>query len=509
MHFQHHIFISYAHIDDQSLREGEPGWISQFHRALEVRVSQLLGKKPRIWRDPKLQGNDLFGDELLSRLPEAALLISILSPRYVRSEWCTREVAEFYRASEQSGGARVANQMRIFKVVKTPVPLEKHPAEIQEVLGYDFFASDPETGRAHELEQTPGLDTERLYWAKLDDLAYDICDMLQSLGADQSTTTRLALPLHQLRTIYVARSTFDLEEEHDAIRRHLKRQGHTVLPDRQLPLVYSRFDAAVRRDLAQCQMSIHLVGREYGLVPDGARKSAPVLQNELAMERAADGELLRLLWLPPDLQIEDERQREFVDRLRNDAGMLRGADLLETPFEDLKTVIQQKLHPPEKAAEPPPGQIAAVEGEEFLSLYLICDQRDAESTSVLEDCLFDQGFEVILPAFEGEEAQIREDHEENLRSCDAVLIFYGQGNDLWLRKQLRELKKCAALGRSGPLLAKGIYVAPPETPRKARLRTHEATVLHQENGFAPEVLQPFLAQIEQRQGGSGLPESAE
>ena len=47
------ILISYAHIDDQVLTEGQKGWITQFHRVLDVRVSQLLGVKPKIWRDPK------------------------------------------------------------------------------------------------------------------------------------------------------------------------------------------------------------------------------------------------------------------------------------------------------------------------------------------------------------------------------------------------------------------------------------------------------------------------
>jgi hypothetical protein len=30
------------------------------HRALKIRLAQLLGEDPAIWRDPKLQGNDDF-----------------------------------------------------------------------------------------------------------------------------------------------------------------------------------------------------------------------------------------------------------------------------------------------------------------------------------------------------------------------------------------------------------------------------------------------------------------
>ena len=68
MDFEKDILISYAHIDDEAMIEGQKGWISEFHRSLELRLGQLLGKKPTIWRDQKLQGNDYFGDEIFSQI---------------------------------------------------------------------------------------------------------------------------------------------------------------------------------------------------------------------------------------------------------------------------------------------------------------------------------------------------------------------------------------------------------------------------------------------------------
>ena len=52
--FEADAFISYAHLDNVALVEGHKGWVANLHRALEVRVGQLLGKSPHIWRDPKL-----------------------------------------------------------------------------------------------------------------------------------------------------------------------------------------------------------------------------------------------------------------------------------------------------------------------------------------------------------------------------------------------------------------------------------------------------------------------
>ena len=67
--FDDEIFISYAHLDNEPPgAKGDEGWISNLHRALEYRVGQVRGAKPRIWRDPKLQGNDVFGQELIDRI---------------------------------------------------------------------------------------------------------------------------------------------------------------------------------------------------------------------------------------------------------------------------------------------------------------------------------------------------------------------------------------------------------------------------------------------------------
>ena len=77
--------------------------------------------------------------------------------------------------------------------------------------------------------------------------------------------------------------------------------------------------------------------------------------------------------------------------------------------------------------------------EGVIRIYLICDERDLDQIQPLDDYLFAQGFEVILPLFEPDETQARLDHEDNLRLCDAVLIYYGQGNELWQRRKLSEL----------------------------------------------------------------------
>ena len=95
MKFDRQIFISYAHLDNQPLTADQAGWVSLFHSTLQTLLSQRLGAPADIWRDDKLRGNDTFSDEILKQLAGTAIFVSILTPRYLKSEWCTKEIRSF------------------------------------------------------------------------------------------------------------------------------------------------------------------------------------------------------------------------------------------------------------------------------------------------------------------------------------------------------------------------------------------------------------------------------
>jgi hypothetical protein len=483
MNFEEEAFISYAHLDNQELIEGRKGWVSDLHRALKIRLGELLGKDPRIWRDPKLQGNDSFPDTLSEKLQKVAAFLPVLSPRYIKSEWTRRELAHFCAAAQKSTGICVGDKARIFKILKTPIALEDHPPELQSLLGYEFFRVDEETGRVRELSEIFGPELQGEFWIKVGDLAHDLCELLKGLEDEESHSEQ------DKPAVYVAETTRDQADARDLIRRNLKQHSHPAFPAQALPLVQPDVTNTVQQQLTHCRTSIHLVGKNYGTVPEGCAESLPELQNRLAAERAQKGDFARLVWIPPGLQIEDERQREFIRRLRMDAGFQNGSDLLETSLEKLQTAVFDRLNPPVKVAKA--ASTDAVSPGSFSRIYLIFDQRDQDAVQPWAEFLFNQGLEVLQSSFDGSEAEIREYHEENLCSCDAVLIHYGAGNEIWLRKQLREIQKAPGYGRSKQMPAVAIALAPPKSPQKQYFRTHDATVFSQLDGFAPDAIPRF------------------
>jgi hypothetical protein len=511
--FEGDAFISYAHLDNVELVEGRKGWVANLHRALEVRVGQLLGKSPHIWRDPKLTGNDLFAETLVEKLKKVAVLVTVVSPRYLKSEWTLRELKEFWHAAEEQGGIRVGDKARVFKILKTPVPLDKTPPELKMLLGYEFFWVDPETGKVRELDEVFGAEAQREFWIKLDDLAHDIVALLElihegeiapaAVGNGSETGSSLA-PAAAVRpatvapaiketkgAVYLAETTSDLRDQRELLRRDLTTHGYTVLPAEPLPHVAADAEDVIRELLARCRMSVHMLGRFYSLVPEGGQSSLIEMQHELATTRAEDGRFLRLLWMPGSQNVTDPRQIDVIDRVRIDPRIQERADLLETSFEDLRTTVQDWLKREPKAAAPP----AVAAPSHVPHLYLLADQRDAELIHPWADALFEQQVEVIRPLFDGDEAEIREYHEENLTLCDGVLIFYGSGTELWLQRKLRELQKAPGYGRTKPRPVVGVALIGARTPEKERFRSHGVLVIPQWDGVALTELVPFLTEL--------------
>jgi hypothetical protein len=374
----------------------------------------------------------------------------------------------------------VANKMRLFKVVKMPVPRADEPVPLQQVLGYEFYSVDPETKRTRELVPT---EAHSPYWDRLDDLAHDIADLITALERDRENPFASASSEPQRSAVYLAETGYDLKDRRDAIRRDLQSHGYAVLPDQPLPDFGPDYAAAVRAHLEHSLVSAHLVGRSYGNILDGSTESVLAVQHELAVERAKSGGFHRLIWIPPDLSTEDERQRRFIEHLEGDSRLQSGADLLKTPFEDFKSLVHLRLKQKPAASRPNGGA---------RRIYVICEERDRDAVLPVLEFLHNSGCEVIPSAFDGDEASILQDHRDNLVECDAVLMYYGAGNAVWLRRQLRELDKSPGYGRTKPLLARGIFIGPPMNDEKAHYRSHETVVVKWAPQLSQQMFEPFL-----------------
>ena len=480
MNFEASVFISYGHMDDQPLTPGETGWITRFHACLKALLSTRMGREAQIWRDEKLQGNDVFSDEIVARLKQSAILVSIVTPRYLNSEWCTREAREFCQSAQLAGGLVFDNKSRVFKVIKTPIDaqeLESLPAPMKDLLGYEFFTV--KDGAPLELDPAYGQEYAQLYNLKLAKMAWDLKELLTKLAAEghagaHDETIPNGAQTSSKPAVYLAECGFDRKPAREFLEGELKRLGYQVFPDKRLPADEAECVAAVESALARCALSIHLVGESYGAVPDGPTgKSVGVHQNELAAARCRSGGLKRLIWLPQATRSDQPPQQAFIDALHQDAQAQFGADLITGDIEELRAAIHDTLRKIEQPEPKQPERVAADKqpeaGESAKLVYFICDEKDRKASVPLRKLCKQLGFDVALPAFEGDASEVRKTNQQLLGSCDVVVVFYGGGDEAWKRSIDNELKKMAGYRDGKPLPARFTCLAEPRTSDKQDL----------------------------------------
>lgn len=476
-----HLFISYAHIDNYHDSSAEKGWIDRLHERLEIRLAQLLGRKPTVWRDSKFGGNDVFNDTIHVELGRTHILLTVISPRYLASPSCQDEINTFIKLANDTGRLQIEDKLRLFKVVKTHVPLERQSDQLRQLLGYEFYQLDQASGRFREFEHELSAkgEKDKRYWDKFEDLAQDIKLLLERIEQPD-----VPPPPANGKTIYLAETTSDLSDDRDKVQRELRQFGHVILPEQPLPTNKPKLEQMVRGCLERARLSVHLIGAHYGFVPeDEPERSAIWLQQDLARERGDNAEFSRLIWLPPGLEPKDERQRRFIETLQNSFHSANGSDLIQTKIEDLKTIIQEKLNP-----TPKPTVMAKAE-DAPKHVYLIYDERDEEATTPLYDYLYDEGYEVLRPEFNENAMQADKQH---MLDCDAVLLYYASMMEMSVTTRLRNL---TGFGRLRPLSAVGVFVAGERNSRKEGFRTRDAIVMKNFGAFDAAVLKPFMQQL--------------
>jgi len=477
--FAYDIFISYAHIDNQTISKDHKGWVELFHRALEIRLGQISGSNPKIWRDPKINGNDYFDNTILNKILDAAALVAVFSPRYLKSDWCKKELLSFINQEKKIG---LKNFSRIFKVCKTQTPLDSQPIETQNLLGYEFYQIDHFTKRAKEFKCGFGNDPDPHFWNKLDDLAYDIYYLLEFLHHNKDDSQKIKL--------FLAETSSDMKNEYEILRRELLSCGYMVLPEKPVPLIKHELISFLMENLIKCKASIHIIGNNYGIIPEGSTKSIVYLQNQTARELSKkNSNFSRLIWISEHNNPDDLRQIDFIKNIIQESALKQGDDIVKSSIEDFKTIIYDKLHSLSQQ------KIKKID-KNITRVYLICEESDLDDVYKLEEFLFSNNIEVIFPLFDGDEFEISQCHKENLSICENILIYWGKASEFWLRCKLQDIRKSAAFEPLCPISVSAVYMASPETKRKNHYHSIEVDLIIKNFGeFEPEILFPFVEKV--------------
>jgi hypothetical protein len=479
MVFDIDVLIVFAEKDNDA-NKNELGWASQFKKFLELMLNQVLGEKSKIMLKAE------YDSMTAPKLENIGVLVTILSKEFIQSGQCLDNVEAFSKANL----ALEKGRNRLFKVFKTPLTTQEQPPRLRDLIGYDMYQLDPESGDIREYTDYFSTEAERQYWMKMVDLAYDIYDALVYLKDDTSRTE--VKNIFKRKTIYLAETGHDLSVQRNIIKRELQRHGYVVLPNQTLPGSVTELEKVVRRDVSECNLSIHLIGSAYGEIPEGTDRSVVDIQNKLAAEKsvnakAVNEEFTRLIWISPNLSNASEKQKGFIENIKRDVEAQEGAEILQTPLEDFKNIMREELveSNERKVLEDLAGR----------SVYLMHDRVDNKDVQALKETIEKSGFRVLLPEFEGELLELRKKHIDNLRNFDAAIIYKGKVNEQWVRMKALDILKAPGFGRKKPIIGKAIVTAPGARMNDESFKSQNLRVIESDPNRPTESLKLFLQEF--------------
>jgi hypothetical protein len=481
------IFISYAHVDDEPdpAFPDRPGWVTTLVRCLEKRIAKRLGRVDSfdIWRDAKLAGHVELTPDILGRVREAAVFLLVLSPAYLASEWCRRELKEFEEAIRGRRGARD----RIFVVEFDRVdPKRKFPA-LADIRGYRFWFEDPDTRNPRTLGYPTVREQDEEYYKRVNDLCHELVRQLDVLKHCEGTSSGvIAEPSPDPRPyVYLAEVTEDLDTRRDAVRRHLDQAGFRVLPETEPahddPEAYR---AAVDTDLARSVAFVQLLSDTAGRRFKGSELSYVALQHERAL--AAQKPVLQ--WRSRQVDTgseeipEDHRQR------------LIGHSVAAIDLSDFKTLVADTI---KKLLEPVAKDVekrAAANGDKLV--FVDAEEPDLEAAREIIGIFETRGIATMPPVRGTTPEAARTALRTRMLACDGMVLVHGNNSD-WPIHQWTEFRKLKAQ-REAPDCAIGLCdLPPPEKPMKVSdvLRLPSAHVIDCRDGLMPEKFMAFLSAL--------------
>lgn len=497
--YKNDVFISYAHVDNDPVVAGKPGWVDFFEDLLRKRVKVRLRGEIQFFRDQQLRLYGKFSDQLAKELAASAVLICVPSPNYVESDWCLWELGQFCK---QTGSDRV------FKAVKTYFDEQSLKPEAQallkqfeRVLDCRFYSRNDDAMLVEDLQPEIIPDHIPAYLQKIDVIAQNLAELLKKLSHSPAPTPHSSTPTVTVQSverpaarpdspqiaIYLAEPTREkeLEAAYNSIKSELTQFNYRVLPDQPLPLDAEELAITVRRHLQEARIFVHLLGAKYGVRPDGDARSLPHLQYDLAAELDRQRQIV---WLPTDVKPDNETQEDFIARVKSNS-----PDYRQCKLEDLKTAIWRKLQP---EAENPWEE----NGKDDIKVCLFRHQQDqAAAAPLYSHLILQEEFKVQILSGEPQSLQKQ---KQTLQTSDAVLLYYGVDDQDWFVNNWRLIQRHISVGRTKPVLAKAIFAGNPLTDEKNMLVADDPLIIKHYDTFRPSVIAPFVERIRAAKGGA-------
>ena len=431
------IFISYAWADNRP-PTGAPDpeqdrWVWHFEIALTAALRAKLGTERTVWIDRReVRANQRVTQLLTDELQQSRLLLVLMSPSWVASDWCRAELDGYLAAH-----AGTALSEGVFVVEIEPVARARWHARVRDLAAFRFYKSlGGDKGHAPLGHPLPDPRLDRDFYNEILALARQIADALEpgGLGAAAAPTpapapapapaampVALALASPREQVVWIAEPTDDLLRKRRELRSAIEQAGFQVeLPDLAAlqragagPL-----DSQLAAGLGRAGLYVHLLGPHAGrLIDDG--RSWVQAQHALAQAAAAAGGWPQLAWRDIGTPHDQDEPAH--------SSLLAGA--VEQGFEELRSDVLRRL----PVRRPPP-----VTPGTPLSVCLTCSEEDEQLADEVARMLADLNADYLqFVAGGGQHPATDRAEDLALAASSGVVIIYGAADPCWMITKLQ------------------------------------------------------------------------
>lgn len=378
------IFVSYAHVDNAILT-GNKGWITSLVENLRKLVSRKMGREEnyRLWMDFRLKGSDAITPEIETQIQNARTLVICLSPGWLKSEWCRKELELFCASKDDL-------KHRIFVVELDVLNQKNTPETLHDLLGYRFWWKN-EQDRIRQLGFPLPNGNDQEYFDRLSDLSADLANAIKTSQSDNSQPVTAPKA-----TIYIAPVSDALYSQREILINGLKQYGIAAVPRS------NTLDNDIEDNLAACSHFVQLLDADSML-------GIPVQRFEVA--QSAGKPILQ--WREKTLDYTGEHINEEHRQLLDDK------TVIATPLPDFIRIVHETVlpKPKEKEDKKPPVN----EGNK--TIFVHAGLEDYERALSVTKLLRGKGYGIVLSRCQGAPKHIRQSIERGFKYCDVVLVL--------------------------------------------------------------------------------------
>jgi|JI10StandDraft_1071094.scaffolds.fasta_scaffold338158_1 hypothetical protein len=495
--YTYDIFISYAHLDNEKMPGQMDGWIELFYKSLNLKLAQRIGKMDAVkiwWDSKKLDGSKLFDNSIEDGIRNSAIMISLVSPGYLQSEYCRKEMDLFCsKSTAEKTGLSVGDNSRIIKVLLNNIPHTQLPEQFGRATGFPFYLAEDNDDFGDPLNAS-----HPSYAEQLKALRDSLVKMFELFPKQPNVSEAEIINVLTDSDSKEDKFTLFFGEVSDSLRSTRKRSitelentGYTILTGVPPPEESTAHDKKITEVLKKADLAVHLLDQFPGRDIEGTDTWFPKRQAELSLELAP----AKMLWVPAELdleEVEEETYKSFLSKIES-------GNSSEKTFEYVKgnkSEISKQILDYANAIKQ--SRVRA-ESDQKISVLLDTHFSDQQYAFSLGQAIFQNNMQPYINPQEDDPRKNMNLLADRISQVNKLVFLYGSVSREWVLERMSAALQLIVT-HNFPIDDFYVYLAPPNKPNddiKLNQRFLKINVLNNsaQNTVNAELIDNFIKNL--------------